>query len=144
MNKKRDFFHIPSLLIEKTLQQTPFQGKHLLEPFRAYAKEHRIPINILEDKAVSNEPEVHINAADLWLCLEGEAIFICGGTLQGPHPKQNHSGTFDRDELVGTGIAGGKEVVMRKGDWLWIPAGCPHRHRAVGVARFMIIKVPHK
>lgn len=35
-------------------------------------------------------------------------------------------------------------VVAGKGDWFWIPEGVPHIHKATGVSRLLIIKVPQE
>ncbi len=74
------------------------------------------PVGILEDTDVSdNLAEVHAKEADLWLGLEGEIEFIVDG----------------------------KKIIVRKGDWLYIPAGVPHQHnKPAGTARLAIIKIP--
>jgi len=41
--------------IEETLKTPSTQGKRLLEPLKAFSKEHGVPVNVLEDNAVSNE-----------------------------------------------------------------------------------------
>ena len=35
-------------------------------------------------------------------------------------------------------------MILKQGDWLWIPAGEPHQHSATGTARLVIIKIPSK
>jgi uncharacterized RmlC-like cupin family protein len=52
-----------------------------------------------------------------------------------------YSGIDDR-EWKAKEIKGGTEVVMKPGDWLWIPAGEPHQHKTSTKARLVIIKVP--
>lgn len=127
--------------IDETLASEPVQGKRLLEPLKTFAKEHGLPMNILEDKDVSNEAEVHMHEGDLWHCLEGEATFIYGGEMVEPWFKKNPDGTEDKREVKANEIKGGTEKVLRSGDWLWIPAGEPHQHKCVGTSRLVIIKI---
>lgn len=131
-----DYIHIPGSIIEETKNTLPQQGKRSLEPLRSFAKEHGVPLAILEDTDVENEAEVHKTKADLWQCIGGEAVFIIGGELVEPYTKG------DPNELFAKSIVGGKEQIVRAGDWLWIPASVPHAHRAQGTARFFVIKVP--
>lgn len=130
--------------IDETLAQTPAQGKRLLEPLKALAAEQKLPLNILEDKEVSNEAEVHRHEGDLWYCLEGEATFVYGGEMVAPWAKQLPDGGTDDREIKAKKIADGTEAVMHAGDWLWIPAGQPHSHRTEKTARLAIIKIPAK
>lgn len=130
---------IPKSFFEETLRTIPTQGKKHLEPFKTFAKEHSLPLNILEDKEVVNEGEIHDYEDDLWQCLEGSVTFVCGGVLESKkaHPTK-------KGEWSGTGIGGGKEYTLGSGDWLWIPAGEPHIHRTDTTARLIIIKIPKK
>lgn len=123
--------------IDKTLATEPTKGKKLLEPLKSLAQEKGLPIKILEDMEVTNEAEVHEKEGDLWQCLEGEVIFLCGGELENPEKHPTKLG-----EWKGSGVKGGSQIILRTGDWLWIPAGEPHQHKCAGVARMVIIKVP--
>src|SRR3989344_3888221 len=51
--------------IDATLASPTAQGKRLLEPLKAMAAELKLPLNILEDKEVSNEAEVHRHEGEL-------------------------------------------------------------------------------
>ena len=127
----------------ETLAAAPVQGKKSLEPLRTFSKETGFPLNIVENHEVTdNLAEVHMHEADLWGCIEGEATFICGGEMVDPWCKENKDGTKDEREIKAKEIKGGTEIVLKKGDWLWIPAGEPHQHQATGTARMLIIKVP--
>lgn len=124
--------------VDKTLATKPTSGKKLLEPLKSFSATNGFPVKILEDMEVINEAEVHENEGDLWQCLEGEVTFICGGELV---DKQLVKG----GEWKAREIKGGTEIVLKPGDWLWIPAGEPHQHNCPdGVARMVIIKVPAK
>ncbi|RJQ36766.1 cupin domain-containing protein [Candidatus Parcubacteria bacterium] len=130
--------------IDETLGTEPSAGKRLLEPLKSLALRHGLPINILEDYAVVNEAEVHRHESDLWQCLEGEVTFVYGGELVEPWAKKLLDGGVDDREIKASEIRNGTEVALRPGDWLWIPAGQPHAHRAEGTARLVIIKIPAK
>ena len=55
--------------ITDTLKQESLAGKRLLEPLKSFAIGNSLPLNILEDKEISNDAEVHMREADLWHCL---------------------------------------------------------------------------
>lgn len=128
--------------ISTFLHAAPVQGKHMFEPLKVFSKASGIPLNFLEDTDVSNDAEVHRHEADLWYCLEGEVEFICGGELVEGKVKINKDSTIDDREWKAKAIEGGEKIVLRAGDWLWIPAGEPHQHSAKGTAKLAIIKVP--
>ena len=130
--------------IDATLAASATQGKRLLEPLQSIAAANALPLNILEDKEVSNEAEVHRHEGDLWGCLEGEVTFVYGGELVGSWAKKLADGGMDDRELKAKNIRGGTEVALTAGDWLWIPAGQPHLHRTDTTARLFIVKIPAK
>ncbi len=124
------------------LKIAPTDGKRLLEPLKSLAALHKLPLNILEDQNVSNDAEVHAHESDLWLCLEGEITFVCGGEMIEPWFGKKADGSPNENELKAKEIRGGTEIVLKPGDWLWIPVGEPHLHHTKGVARLVIIKIP--
>jgi len=130
--------------IDQTLATPALAGKRLLEPLKAFSVENKFPLNILEDKEVSNDAEIHKNEGDLWYCLEGEATFIHGGELVDPVFGKKADGSANENELNAKEISGGEEIVIKKGDWFWIPSGVPHKHSSIGTARLIIIKIPEK
>ena len=142
MNTQNKCVYVGGNLIQKTLEVEVAQGKRLLEPLKTFAKEHGLPLNILEDSNVVNEAEVHTHEGDLWHCLEGEVTFIYGGEMVNPWFKKNTDGSEDKREIKAKEIRGGTETVLKPGDWLWIPAGEPHQHMCKGTARLAIIKIP--
>ncbi|MDZ4285450.1 MAG: cupin domain-containing protein, partial [Candidatus Sungbacteria bacterium] len=101
-----------------------------------------LPFKILEDHQTVNEAEIHRIEGDLWCSLQGEVTFTHGGELVEPRARVRKDGTTDENELIAKEISGGTEVVMKPGDWLWIPAGTAHQHSCTGTARLMIIKIP--
>lgn len=132
---------IPRALVKEALARKPEKGKRNLPPFDLFAKENKLPLNILEDVEFVGNVEVHRHEADLWLCLEGEAVFTVGGVSDAA-PKKNKDGSFNDLELRGAVITGGDTHTLKEGDWLWIPAGQPHMHEAKSTARLAVIKVP--
>ena len=141
MNQKA--FYLPETQVKKTLAVSPTIGKKLLEPLKEIAKNNNLPFNILEDhQLTANDAEVHQREADLWLCLEGEVVFVCDGEMVEPWYKKLADGSEDRREVKAKFIRGGTTYVLKPGDWLWIPAGVPHQHTCAGTARLVIIKIP--
>ncbi len=130
--------------IETTLATPAAVGKRLLEPLKSRALAEQLPVNILEDREVFNEAEVHRHEGDLWQCLEGEVSFVYGGEMVAPWAKKLPDGGMDDREIKAKEISGGTEVTLYPGDWLWIPAGQPHSHRTDKTARLAIIKIPAK
>lgn len=138
------YIHIKKDLIDKTLATVPIVGKHSLEPLKSFAKEHRVPMNIHEDKEVVNDAEVHMHEADLWLCLEGDVTFTCGGEMVDPWFKKNADGSEEKREIKAKEIKNGDTFDLKPGEWLWIPAGVPHKHVTKTMARLVIIKIPNE
>lgn len=129
--------------VDLALAAEPRAGKHALEPLKSRALAERLPLNILEDCQVpESEAEVHRHEGDLWHCLEGGVTFVYGGRLIRPEVVRRPDGSLDDHNLKAVGIAGGTEIVLYPGDWLWIPAGQPHLHKTAGRGRLIIIKVP--
>ncbi len=137
--------YIPRTTIDETLRNKPVYGKRLLEPLKKIASESGLPFNILEDREVLNDAEIHNHENDLWLCLEGEVVFTVDGELVNPWPKRDVDGSTDDREWKAKEIKGGSTITMRPGDWLYVPAGSPHKHDCPsGIARLVIIKISAK
>jgi mannose-6-phosphate isomerase-like protein (cupin superfamily) len=65
--------------------------------------------------------ERHQLWADQMVISTGTVTLVTGGTMQEEKPNGTAAG-----ETVGTGIQGGKEVVLHAGDIAHVPAGVPH------------------
>jgi mannose-6-phosphate isomerase-like protein (cupin superfamily) len=68
----------------------------------------------------SGMAEIHENWSDHIFIQEGEASFIVGGTAV--DAKVTAPG-----EKRGTAIEGGSTIIVRPGDYLFIPPGTPHQ-----------------
>ncbi len=71
----------------------------------------------------TGDAERHQFFADQIVMLKGTITLVTGGTMQGEHPN---SGPGRPGETLGSGVEGGKEVVLHAGDIVHIPAGIPH------------------
>ena len=141
MNQKA--FYLPETQVKKTLAVSPTIGKKLLEPLKEIAKNNNLPFNILEDhQLTANDAEVHQHEADLWLCLEGEVVFVCDGEMVEPWYKKLADNSEDRREVKAKFIRGGTTYFMKPGGWLWIPGCVPQQQTCGGTARLVIIKIP--
>ena len=138
-----DVVYISKSKVDETLAQSPKQGKKLLEPIKSIAAQTNSPLKIIELDHHTNVPEVHTYLDDLWCCIEGEVRFFVGGTMIEPRTRVAPDGTLDETEMRAKGLEGAEEIVMKPGDWLWIPSGMPHRHITDKIARLFIIKIPH-
>lgn len=65
------------------------------------------------------QAEIHETEADIFYVLDGTATFITGGELTEPR-------TVASSEIRGTGIRGGTERRLARGDVITVPAGVPH------------------
>ncbi len=128
--------------VNVVLAQIPTEGKKMLEPLKHVADSNYLPFNIIELTEHTNKVEVHKYMSDMWFCLEGEVRFFCGGIMKEPYTRVRADGTLDETEIRAKELKDAKEIMVKQGDWLWIPAGEPHQHITRGTARLMIIKVP--
>jgi mannose-6-phosphate isomerase-like protein (cupin superfamily) len=125
---------LPSTMVDKTGPDTAVRhvtGKEINETLQKgmtpdalfsqvrLAKRDAYEIHITSrDK--SGVAEIHENWSDHIFIQEGEASFIIGGTV--PDAKVREPG-----EKRGTAIIGGRTMVVRVGDYLFIPPGTPHQ-----------------
>jgi hypothetical protein len=71
----------------------------------------------------TGDAERHQFFADQIVIRDGTITLVLGGTMQEEHPN---SGPGRPGETLGSGIDGGKEVVLHAGDIVHIPASVPH------------------
>ena len=68
--------------------------------------------------------EVHGRDTDVFYILEGSAVLVTGGTVEGGK-------TTAPNEIRGTSITGGESHTVNKGDVVVIPRGLPHWFKEV-------------
>jgi hypothetical protein len=71
----------------------------------------------------TGDAERHQFFSDQIVVKEGTITLVTGGTMQGEHPN---NGPGRPGETLGSGIQGGKEIVLHAGDIVHIPAAIPH------------------
>lgn len=125
--------------IDDILRTPPQKGKHPLSlPLFQTAASMMFVMEACETPLSDGTAEIHRTTNDLFLCLEGQIQFICGGELVEPVTRDGEN------ELRATDIRGGEELTLNPGDWLFIRAGTPHESSCEGVCRLMVIKIPEK
>ena len=77
---------------------------------------------VLAARVHTGPAERHQLWADQMVISTGTLTLVTGGTMQDEHPNATNA----PGETLGTGIQGGKEVVLHAGDIVHIPAGVPH------------------
>jgi mannose-6-phosphate isomerase-like protein (cupin superfamily) len=78
--------------------------------------------------------EMHEKTTDILFVVEGEALYVTGGTMIGG--KQTRPG-----EWLGTSIEGGVEHHLKKGDVIVVPAGTPHWFKEVTLCNSFMVRV---
>ena len=74
---------------------------------------------ILLRRTEPGKAEVHTTETDVWYVIDGGCVLVTGGTVIDPKP-------VEPGQIRGTGIAGGEERTIGKGDFIRIPNGMPH------------------
>ena len=74
---------------------------------------------ILLRRTLPGKAEVHTTETDVWYVIDGGCVLVTGGTVMDPKPE-------GPGQIRGTGITGGEERTLGKGDFLRIPNGMPH------------------
>ena len=137
MTLLRDFTRIPSEIIRFFCSAEPQTGARVVADSEKLFNSG-FPVRIVQHCRVAKAiAEVHLDADDLWLCMEGEASFVCGGRLIEPIEQVPGELTF-----LAPSIVEGKVVNLKKGDWLLIPAGQPHQPVTSLSASLAIVKLP--
>ncbi len=79
---------------------------------------------------------VHETEAEIFYVIDGSGVMTTGGKLKDER-RTNPS------NLTGTGIEGGKNTPMAKGDWMIVPEGTPHWVSKIdGTLIFMTLHIP--
>jgi quercetin dioxygenase-like cupin family protein len=78
----------------------------------------------LEYRSPKGIASVHKNDGEFMYVLEGEGVIVAGGTVV--NPKDTGA------NIDGDAITGGKDIRMKKGDWIFVPKGVPHLAKSDG------------
>jgi mannose-6-phosphate isomerase-like protein (cupin superfamily) len=78
----------------------------------------------LEYRTPKGIASVHKNDGEFMFVLEGEGVIVTGGTVVNPKDLGAN--------IDGDAIAGGSDIHMKKGDWIFVPKGLPHLARTDG------------
>ena len=94
---------------------------------------------ILLRRTKPGKAEVHTTEADVWYVIDGGCVLVTGGTVI--NGKQESVG-----QIRGTGISGGTEYKLGKGDFIRIPAGVPHWIKNIegGELVYIVVKYTDK
>jgi quercetin dioxygenase-like cupin family protein len=85
-------------------------------------------------REATGESEMHANDTDVFYIVEGSAVLTTGGTLVGEK-------TIGPGEVRGSGLTGGKEQTVSKGDVIVIPRGVPHWFKTISQAPMLYFVV---
>jgi mannose-6-phosphate isomerase-like protein (cupin superfamily) len=107
---------IPGKQIEEDIRKAPAnngeQEINLIERTADHAA-------ILLRRTAPGKGEVHESETDVWYVIDGGCILVTGGSLIDAKPE-------GPGQIRGTGITGGEERKLGKGDFVRIPNGMPH------------------
>jgi len=107
---------VPGKQIEEDIRKAPAnngeQEINLIERTADHA-------GILLRRTAPGKGEVHETETDVWYVIDGGCVLVTGGSLI--DAKQEGPG-----QIRGSGISGGEERKIGKGDFIRIPNGAPH------------------
>jgi len=90
---------------------------------------------ILLRRTATGKAEVHETETDVWYVIDGGCVLVTGGTLVDPKPESP-------GQIRGTGISGGAQQKLGKGDFVRIPNGMPHWVKSIegGELVYIVVK----
>ncbi len=97
------------------------------------------PYSLVLERRVGNAPSaLHPAHAELLIILEGSGTLTTGGTMAG-------AGALNGNTINGTGVSGGVDQHITKGDFVLVPEGTPHAILPDGGAPLQLASmlIPH-
>lgn len=91
---------------------------------------------ILLRRTAPGKAEVHETETDVWFVIDGGCTFVTGGSLIDAKPE-------GPGQIRGTGISGGEERKLGKGDFIRIPNGLPHWVKKIEAGELVYIVVKY-
>ena len=115
------------------------ETKNSLTPEASPLEKHLDASTILAYRNKDGKAELHEQAADIFVVLEGAATVVTGGTIANPV-------TTAPGEIRGAAVQQGTRRDLKEGDIAHIPAGVPHQVLVPrgGSFTYFVVKVPLK
>jgi mannose-6-phosphate isomerase-like protein (cupin superfamily) len=88
----------------------------------------------LEYRSPKGIASVHKNDGEFMVVLEGEGVIVAGGTVVNPKDLGAN--------IDGDAIAGGTDIRMKKGDFIFVPKGVAHLAKSDGAFVLATLHVP--
>jgi mannose-6-phosphate isomerase-like protein (cupin superfamily) len=102
--------------MEKTLQQKKDAAGLASETLKKYSTDY----SMLAFRSQSGKAELHEKFADFYVVVDGNATLVSGGHILNGAPSAP-------GEVRGDSVQDGKEMKLKKGDIVHIPANIPHQ-----------------
>jgi mannose-6-phosphate isomerase-like protein (cupin superfamily) len=102
--------------MEKTLQQKKDAAGLASETLKKYSTDY----SMLAFRSQSGKAELHEKFADFYVVVDGNATLVSGGHILNGAPSAP-------GEVRGDSVQDGKEMTLKKGDIVHIPANIPHQ-----------------
>jgi len=104
------------MAMEQKLEQKKDASGLATETLKKYSTDY----SMLAFRSQSGKAELHEKFADFYVVVDGNATLVSGGTMVKGAPSAP-------GEVRGDSITGGKEMKLKKGDIVHIPANIPHQ-----------------
>jgi mannose-6-phosphate isomerase-like protein (cupin superfamily) len=108
--------YVPGKEIEEQIRKAPANNGEQEINLIVRTADHA---GILLRRTQPGKAEVHATETDVWYVIDGGCVLVTGGTVVDPQ-------TVETGQIHGTGIVGGEERTIGKGDFVRIPNGMPH------------------
>jgi mannose-6-phosphate isomerase-like protein (cupin superfamily) len=102
--------------MEKKLEQKAEPSGLATETLKQYSSDY----TMLAYRSKTGKAELHEKFADFYFVVGGEATLVSGGKIV-------NSSTTAPGEVRGDSVQDGKEIKLKKGDIVHIPANIPHQ-----------------
>ena len=104
------------MAMEKTLEQKKDASGLATETLKKYSTDY----SMLAFRSQSGKAELHEKFADFYVVVDGNATLVSGGHIL-------NGATSAPGEVRGDSVQDGKEMKLKKGDIVHIPANIPHQ-----------------
>jgi mannose-6-phosphate isomerase-like protein (cupin superfamily) len=104
------------MAMEQKLAQKKDASGTATETLKKYSTDY----SMLAFRSQSGKAELHEKFADFYVVVDGSATLVSGGTILNGAPSAP-------GEVRGDSVQGGKEMKLKKGDIVHIPANIPHQ-----------------